>query len=527
MAEAPNSDSPDPENLSSREGILQTAKGGGFLAGGSTFALISRFGIAFILARSLGAADYGLYNLAVSAVAIFAGVASLGMDSAMVRYVSILVARKTERGVWGTLQIGAGVGAVGGIIMGLLLYFAAGPIAQGLFDEPQLEDLLKLLSILVPFFTLSNVLAGVSRGFGRMDHVALAENVIQNLLRMIVLGVLALVGLNVMLAVIVYGIADIAATVAFIVLIHRHFPLNHPFRKDVERPTREVFGFAIPLWISGLINQFRRNIETIFLGALSVAANVGIYAIVSRVNLVSHIIYRALIVSVKPVLARYHDQGDRQGLADVYTTTTRWALAFNLPVFLVTVLYAEPILLIFGRSFSTGAQALVILAFSELAIAATGTCGSMIDMAGHTKAKLINSVFWVVTLAGANALLIPTWGVVGAATASLIATASVNLLRLIQVRFLEGIWPYRASFWKPLTAGIVAFAIGWTLSIVAPVNGSLGVAISQGSIVVLAYGILLMLFGFEQEDRMVVRRVAGRLGSLTGSSWLRSKGGRE
>ena len=524
MADRDGEDRYPTEGLSPREGILETAKGGGFLVGGNAFALISRFGIAFILARSLGASDYGLYNLAISAVVIFAGVASLGMDSAMVRYVSILVARKTERGIWGTLQLGAGVAVLGGLVMGVFLYLAAAPIAATLFDEPELEELLKILSLFVPFLTISNVLAGVSRGFGRMDHAALAENVVGNVLRLVVLGILSLIELDVMVAVIVYGVADVVATVAFILLINRHFPLHHPFRRDVERPVREVFGFAIPLWISGLINQFRRNIETIFLGALSVAANVGIYAIVARVNLMSHLVYRSLVVSVKPVLARYHDQGDHDGLATIYATTTRWALAFNLPVFMVTVLYAEPILQIFGSTFTEGTEALIILAFSELVIAATGTCGSLIDMAGHTKAKLFNSVFWVVMLATTNALLIPRWGVVGAATASLIATASVNLLRLVQVRILDGMWPYRAIFWKPIVAGVVAFSIGWGLSLIVPVDGSLGIAVAQGSAVVLVYGVILRLFGFEPEDRLVLSRVARRVGRLTGSDWLRSKG---
>jgi O-antigen/teichoic acid export membrane protein len=85
-----------------------------------------------------------------------------------------------------------------------------------------------------------------------------------------------------------------------------------------------VFGFALPLWVSGLINRFRRNIEVLLLGALSTAANVGVYAVVSRVNFIGHVVYRAVIVSVKPALAQLHDHGDREGLAAIYATATRW-----------------------------------------------------------------------------------------------------------------------------------------------------------------------------------------------------------
>ena len=63
--------------------VLTTAKGSGFLAGGSVFELATRFLISLILARALGATGYGLYNLAISAGTIFAGVAALGLADAI------------------------------------------------------------------------------------------------------------------------------------------------------------------------------------------------------------------------------------------------------------------------------------------------------------------------------------------------------------------------------------------------------------------------------------------------------------
>ena len=259
---------------------------------------------------------------------------------------------------------------------------------------------------------------------------------------MALLGVLFFIGLEPLTAVIVFGIADVAATITLIVLLNRHLPLRRVQIREARREVRPIFSFAFPLWLSGLLSQFRRNIEAVMLGALSTVANVGILSIVDRVNLVGHTVYRSIIVSVKPVLARLHDQQDRPGLAHLYTATTRWTLSLNLPFFLVIVLYPEALLGIFGESFTTGAGALVVFAFAELVIAGTGTCGSVIDMTGHTRAKLVNSVLWISLLLASNALLIPRWGVIGAAVASLIASAAVNLARLIEVWALEGLIPY-------------------------------------------------------------------------------------
>jgi O-antigen/teichoic acid export membrane protein len=492
--------------------ILATAKGGGFLAGGSLYEFASRFVIAFLLARLLGADGYGLYALAITAATLFAGTAALGLDDAMVRYVAVMRRRGDEPGLWGTLQIGLGVSIAAGVVAGAGLFAAAAPLALGLFGEPELAPLLRLLALVVPFLVASNTLVGCARGFSRMDYAALAENVIQSTVRVALLAGLAVVGLDVFTALIVFAVADVTSTLALVVLLARRFPLRPVLRGSLaRRDWRAVFTFALPLWASGLLNRFRRNIETLFLGALATTASVGVYSIVGRVNFLGHIGYRSVIVSVKPIVAGLHDQGDRQGLGRVYTAATRWTLAFNVPFFLVMVLYPEPILAVFGDDFIAGAGALQVLAVAELVIASTGICGSIIDMAGHVRVKLVNSVLAIVVLAVANAALIPRWGVLGAAVAALVATTCLEALRVVEVWVLERVQPYRRDFWKPVAAAAVALAVGVALQRSFPVGRSLGAAAAQGAGVVGLYVALTVAFGLSAEDRLVLERVGRRL----------------
>ena len=511
---------------SSQRAILAAAKGGGFLAGGNLVEFASRLVISFLLARLIAAEGYGLYNLAISAATIFAGIASLGLDDAMVRYVAIMSRRGDRSGVWGTLQIGFGVSTVAGLVMGAILYLAATPIAEGMFDEPRLTPLLQLLALVVPFLTVSNVLTGCARGFGRMDHAAFAENVVQSVIRMALLSVLAVVGLDVFTAIVVFGISDVASSVTLVVLLNREFSLRQPLRRNVRRDVRDVFSFAVPLWLSGLLNQFRKNIETVLLGALTAVADVGVYSIVTKINLVSHVAYRSIIVSVKPVLAAQFDQHDHEGLSRLYTAATRWTLTLNVPFFLISVLYPEPILLIFGDAFAAGASALVILAIGELVVAGTGICGSIIDMAGHTRLKLANTVLWIVLLLGSGALLIPRWGLVGAATSSLVATGTINVVRLLEVWIVERLTPYRDGFWKTVVAAIAALGLGLVMRELLPLDGSIVKAVAQGLAVVAVYVGVMLLLGIAPEDRLVYQRVMRRLGRLRFPRRVRFSAGR-
>jgi hypothetical protein len=166
---------------------------------------------------------------------------------------------------------------------------------------------------------------------------------------------------------------------------------------------------------------------------------------------------------------------------------------------------------VFGDAFTTGTTALILLTFAEFANAATGICGPMIDMTGHTRVKVANSVLWTVLLIGGGALLIPRWGIVGAGIASLVAVAGVNVLTVIEVWALEALLPFDRTFWKPVTAGVVALVVGVTLDRLMPVGRDLVRATPQALVVIGVYAGLLLLFGLEPEDRLVFER--GRHGA--------------
>ncbi|MFP3913785.1 MAG: flippase [Actinomycetota bacterium] len=496
----------DDSTPSRREHVTAIARGGGFLAGGSFFDFASRFVIGLLLARLLGPGDYGLYHLAISAGAMFAGISSLGLDDAMVRYVAILSGRRDRPGVWGTIQIGLGITLPVAVVMGVGLYLAAPLVAEGLFDEPALTPALHLMAWVVPALTLSNVLLGVTRGFGRMDHATFGENVVQSVVRMVLLAILALVGLELWAALVIFAVSDVAASITFGILINRGFSLRPSAHPQVRRDVRGVFGFAFPLWVSGLLNQFQRNITAFVLGVSATSVSVGVFAIVSQVNMIGHAVYRAVIVAVKPLLAQLHDRGDRSSLSHIYTTTTRWLLIANLPFFMGMILYPASILAIFGEDYTAGASALMVMAGAELINAGTGICGSLIDMTGHTRVKVANSVLWLVVLGLANLILVPPFGVLGAALAYAISIAVVNLARMTEMWILERVAPSWRAYVKPLLAGAVALGFGFTVQAWLPVGDDLVPALSQGAGVVVVYGLVLWLLRLDDDDRDLLVR---------------------
>jgi O-antigen/teichoic acid export membrane protein len=497
------------------EHILHAAKGAGFLGAGSLFGYGLSFVTSLLLARLLGAEGLGLYALGLTAAGLVSSLTALGLDDAMVRYLAIQSRAGDRAGVAGTLQLGLGLPTAVGTLGGIGLAVFAPALATNVFDAPDLAPVLRTFGVLVPFLTLSNALVGCARGFKRMDVTALAEEVVQTTVRLALIAVLAIGGLEPVTAAIVFGLGDIASSVTMIVRLRHHGRLRAVFQRGARRDVRELVSFAFPLWLSGALRKFRQNIETLLLGTLTAVASVGIYAVASKVGFIGHAAYSAIIVSVKPNLAELHAAGDRDGLERLYRTATRWALIANVPFFLIIVLYAEPLLLVFGTTFAVGSTALVVLAIGELVNAGTGVCGSVLDMTRHTGAKLINSAIWLVMVIGANLLLIPRWGVLGAATAAAVAASVVNGLRIAQVWALEHVQPYDRSFLKPVAAGLLGALTGVLLTARWPTPELPWLALHAAVVVAVYLGTLLVA-GLEPEDRMVLAGIGRRGRRLSG-----------
>lgn len=108
-------------------------------------------------------------------------------------------------------------------------------------------------------------------------------------------------------------------------------------------------------------------------------------------------------------------------------------LGISLPVALGLVILGDWVLSIFGPDFPEGYAALVILVAAQLVNALAGSVGFLMTMTGHERqAAFIMAVSVVVNLA-LNAVLIPRFGIEGAAVATAFTTVLWNALMFLFV----------------------------------------------------------------------------------------------
>jgi len=494
----------------SDQDVLLAAKGGMIAFIGNLVASASRFAFGVVIARLLGAELLGMYSLSLTVTQIVGGLALLGLSAGMARYIPIAVNEDDDAFLWGIIQIGIGIPIVIALALTLGVFLLAEPLSLWAFGQPDLAPVLRLASLAIPFTALISLLGSITQGFKRMEYKVYAQDIALNLSKFALSVVLIVVGLSVMGALAAHILASALTVAMLFYYVHHLFSLNRPLH-TAKRRTREILHFSLPIYLSGLVSDVSGSTETVILGMIGVMSGVGVYASALRLSGVGNMFFTSLQRISIPMISDLYSQGKLDQLQRVYQTITKWAITFNLPIFLATVIFAGPLLSIFGKDFVVGAPGLAILAFGSMFNASTGTNGSMITMTGHSKVTLVNSITNLVVSLTLDVLLIPRWGIVGAALAVTLTGVLVNILRTIQVYFFLRLWPYNWSFLKPITAALLAggatyFVNQWLTLRPMALKVAVGMAL-LGSI----YALVILLLRLSAEDRLVLDRVWARV----------------
>jgi O-antigen/teichoic acid export membrane protein len=221
-----------------------------------------------------------------------------------------------------------------------------------------------------------------------------------------------------------------------------------------------------------------------------------------------------------PVASELYARNREQDLRGIYSAVTKWILSIVLPGFLLMALFSHSVLrILFGSEFIIGASALSILAGSFFIRSLFGLSGALLQTYEKTKVLMVCSF----CTAGANFilnfLLIPIYGINGAAIATGISVLLGSILGLFFVIRIAKMQPFRKSFFKPVIASLLSVSIVYGIT-----KYLIGVSIPSLIGMLFAflalYLFLLLLFkSFEPEDLMIMRAIDQRLG--TKSNWLR------
>ena len=387
------------------------------------------FLITVLVARQLGAGGAGELFAAVAVFSVLELTSELGSVTAIVRPVSRYLALGQTKALRTTIVVALGPCAVLACVMAAALLVFAGELSSVLVrhgDREAVAEYLRILALVLPFSVVGDIMLGATRGFGSMAPSAAIDLIVKPGLRVALLLVILhlshapeLVGFGWAFPIVV---ACVLGGAALRILLR-----NSRHRGDSTAGTSEGSGrralaiefwrFALPQSLSSILQVAVVWIDVILLGALKSSRDAGTYAALSRYLLVGTLGLSAIALAIAPLMSRLLGEQELVRAGAVYRIVTVWIVATSFPIYFVMAVFSPVLMQVFGRSFSGGSVALTVLSVAMLANIATGPVVMILLMGGRSSWILIDSSVSLLVNVVLNLVLIPPYGMTGAAVA--------------------------------------------------------------------------------------------------------------
>jgi len=459
----------------------------------------------------------GLYMLAVAIAEIGAGAVQSGFVDAILiygsRHVDQVASVPSEKDkLYLVLGTAFGIPLALSVVLALITQVGAGPLVEALYaDRPMLAPALRIVGWTLPFIALSQSCIAATKARMRMEYDAILNGFVRAVL------LLAFSALFWQLSPRLESLmwAQLATYVVLALLslwaFLRHFELGPLLRAiGSRRIDREVVRFAIPQNLNMTFNKYLTRLDVMMLGALGhTDFELGLFGAAALIT--SNIREVKLIFSgaLGPVIARHHALRQRGNIEAVLGRVSRWSTTIAVPIVLVVAALRTDLLHLVDVSYANADNAFMLwLLVTPLLSCMLGLAGNCIVYTGHSSYNLLNSVSVAVLNTGFNYLMIPRWGLTGAAIATATASALVTALQLLELRLLEGVSLRPNAIYKPclgLLMGAATIAAVWDPALLAPAQRA-GLAAT----LVLSF-VALMLALRHEELLGLARRVVARL----------------
>jgi O-antigen/teichoic acid export membrane protein len=408
--------------------------------------LVLAFGTAAALARLLGEEGYGLYTWVISIMGMLMIPATLGMDRLLVKEIAALTANDEwglARGIYSWAHR---------LLLGLSVVVCLGAgAAVWAIDGFSVTDRVVLFWLALPLVVLGAMTALRQGGLNGFHHVVQAQAPAM-LVRPGVMVVLLAAGLAIyawnplddkpdttpQVAMALQVAATAVALAAAVLLFRRLRPRQfHQARPEFRR--RAWLAMALPVTGIGGALYINAYADTLLIGFFRPKEEVGIYYMASRFAELTTLVLIGYNLVLAPTFSNLFARGRSEELQAMVTRNSRIMLLLSLPL-AAGIIVAGPWLLgILGEAFKAGQTPLTILAVAQLFSVFAGPAGVLLITSGRERAAMVGTLVGALVNVIGNLILIPAYGINGAAVASALSLITWNAVNVAQLAAGSGI----------------------------------------------------------------------------------------
>jgi len=400
--------------------------------------MVAAFAVSIILGRTIGPEGLGIINLANRIVAIVLILAMLGMNNVILKEIAIAFERKDWQHVANTIYTALCINIPLALGFSLLFIFLTPWLAENIFHEPALKvPLIIALTVVVPQ-VLSRIFASGVNGFRKIWQSSLINDTLS--VGVVAMGLVMLLLLQIEITIInvaaLYAIGRVTITLAVGSYWKHLFQFNG--RRTLQ--TSPMLKVALPLMVVSATTMIASNADSIMLGWLSNAREVGFYSVAARLALLTSFFHAITVSTLSPKIASLYNENKKVELQLMVQKVTQGLLFIGLFSTVVFILGGKFILQLWGEVFIISHWPLIILSIGQLFNIGTGATGIILIMTGHEKIVGYITISSAILNLILNFILIPHYGASGAAIATASTVTIENIIKVIAVKMKTGIY---------------------------------------------------------------------------------------
>ncbi len=407
--------------------------------------IIRLLGLGFIflnqtlLARMMGAKGFGDYTVIFTWINFLTAFSLIGFDTSVLRFYPALASKLQWNKLKGFLTFSRRIILFLSLLASACILFYL--IGNSRRYNLSFSEALFWALLLLPFLNFINYYSTVMRALRKIKTS--------------LLSVYVLLPLSVSIACLIYyqlnhGVlkADAAMFIylccAICVFIFISRRLKSEVRPRLENAEPEYerkrwLSVSFTLFIISLITLALKRLDVLFISVYLGNTHAGIYAAAAMIS--SFVPFGLTVVDYvfTPRISELHENHQHEKLQAMISTSSRIIFIITLPVALGTIIFGKYLLGIFGTAFIASYLPLIILTIGQLVNAWTGMVAAMMTMTGNQRTFLALYLLAGVLDVALNFCLVPSFGMIGAATASAVSLASLNLAMYFIVKKKLGI----------------------------------------------------------------------------------------
>jgi O-antigen/teichoic acid export membrane protein len=492
--------------------LKKITKGAAVVLFGTIIGMIFSFFVQIIVVRNLSPQEYGVFSLVFVLVSLAVSLASFGLEPGITRYIAFYRAQKDGKKILGTIVSAIEISVFAGLFFFCLIFFGSSLFAD-IYASPGLSAPLKIYAIAIPFLLLITISLSVYRGFERADIKVIFQQILQNGIRLFGLGFIAILGFSLFKVLYVFLGSAIITGVLLIFYSQKKFRQFFHTHRSPFPMRKTLLFFSLPLLARSFFSKILSWSDVLLLGYFKEEATVGIYNATLALAEYIPIFLTATIFLYVPLATQVYVKRNTDSFKRNYAIITKWVFSATLPVFLIIFLFPSVVLnLLYGSDYIAASAILRILAAGFLIHSFLGPNAASLIIIGKTKFLMFSSTTAVIINILLNLLLIPPFGMLGAAIASAVSLICINVLNSIKFYHDTRIHPFTRNYIKPVFVSLSSiFVVYFFANKLLTISWWMLPVLFV--VLILIYGAALVLTkSFDKEDIMLLLAIEKRSG---------------